>query len=86
MQISSIGNQHAVKAKERDDDTPFEELDPIVSVEDDTYAEGTIGLFGTGAGGALYWDNIIVYEPGTDLSEAVEPGGKLAVTWGKIKF
>ena len=83
MQISAIGDQHAVKGKERDDDTPFEELDPLVSVEDDTYAEGPIGLFGT-AGGALYWDNIIVYEPGTEI-HAVNPAAKLAVTWGRLK-
>ncbi|MFC1712990.1 hypothetical protein ACFL6S_04935 [Candidatus Poribacteria bacterium] len=84
MQSSDIGNEHTIKGKEIDDETPFDQLDPIVSVEDDTYAEGTIGLFG--AEGVMYWDNIIVYEPGTDISGAVEPVGKLAVTWGKIKF
>jgi hypothetical protein len=83
MQSADIGNQHTVKGKPRDDDTPFEELGTIVSVEDDTYAEGPIGLFGTG-GGTLYWDNIIVYEPGTDI-HAVKPAAKLAVTWGRLK-
>jgi hypothetical protein len=81
MQISAIGNQHIVKGKERDDGTPFEEIDPIVSVEDDTYADGTIGLFG---GAGLYWDNMIVYEPGTVIT-AVNPAAKLAATWGKLK-
>ena len=83
MQSSDIGDEHTVKGKESDDETPFDELDPIVSVQDDTYAEGTIGLFS--AEGLMYWDNIIVYEPGTDLTGAVEPGGKLSITWGKIK-
>ena len=83
MQSSDIGNEHIIKGKERDDETPFDELDPIVSVEDDTYAEGTIGLFG--AEGSMYWDNIIVYEPGTDITGAVDPGSKLAVTWGEVK-
>jgi len=84
MQISAIGNEHVVKGKESDDDTAFDDLDPIASIENDTFADGTIGLFG--AEGALYWDNIIVYEPGTDLSEAVEPANKLAVSWGRIKI
>ncbi len=84
MQHSIIGAEHIVKGKERDDDTPFDELPPLVTLEDDTYTEGPIGLFG--ASELMYWDNIIVYEPGTDLSGAVEPGGKLAVTWGEIKF
>ena len=83
MQISAIGDEHTVKGKERDNDTPFEELDPLVSIQDDTYAEGPIGLFGT-AGGSLYWDNIIVYEPGTNI-HAVRPAEKLAATWGELK-
>jgi hypothetical protein len=83
MQSTDTGDQHTIKAKERDDETPFDELDPIVSATDDTYADGTIGLFG--AEGSLYWDNIVVYEPGTSPVEAVEPASKLAVTWGKIK-
>ena len=83
MQISDIGDEHIVKGKERDDETPFDELDPIVTAIDDSYPEGPIGLFG--AEGSLFWDNIIVYEPGTDPSGAVEPGDKLATTWGRIK-
>ncbi len=83
MQISDIGDQHIVKGKEQDDDTPFDELDPIVSAEDDTYPDGPIGLFGA-SDTPLYWDNIIVYEPGTVIG-AVEPSDKLAVTWGRIK-
>jgi hypothetical protein len=85
MQSSDIGDEHIIKGKERDDETPFDELDPIISVEDDTYPEGPIGLFG---GAGLYWDNIIVYEPGTDIEAAklVRPAGKLATTWGKIKL
>jgi hypothetical protein len=82
MQISDIGDEHIVKGKERDDNTPFDELNPIVSAIDDTYADGPIGLFG--AEGSLYWDNIVVYEPGTD-PKAVKPASKLAVAWGKIK-
>lgn len=82
MQISDIGKEHIVKGKERNDDTPFDKLDPIVSAVDDAYADGPIGLFG--AEGSLYWDNIIVYEPGTNIG-AVEASDKLAVTWGKIK-
>ena len=71
-----------MKGKERDDNTPFDKLDPIVSAIDDTYADGPIGLFG--AEGSLYWDNIVVYEPGT-APKAVKPASKLAVAWGKIK-
>ena len=81
MQSSDIGNEHIIKGKERDDETPFEQLDPVISVEDDTYPEGPIGLFG---GIGLYWDNIIVYEPGTDI-HAVKPAEKLGVTWGELK-
>jgi len=67
MQSSDIGKEHIIKGKERDDGTPFEEIDPIISVEDDTYPGGPIGLFG---GIGLYWDNIIVYEPGTNIHAA----------------
>jgi hypothetical protein len=83
MQISDIGDEHIVKGKERDDDAEFEALNPIVSIKDNTYKTGTIGLFGT-SGGALYWDNIIVYEPGTNI-QAVTPAGKLTTTWGTLK-
>ncbi len=83
MQISDIGDEHIVKGKEQGDDTPFDELDPIVSAVDDSYPDGPIGLFGA-SDVPLYWDNIIVYEPGTVIG-AVEPSDKLAVTWGRIK-
>ena len=89
MQISDIGDEHIAKGKESVDDTPFDELAPMISAEDDSYPEGPIGLFGLGddvGGGTLFWDNIIVYEPGTDISGAVvEPTNKLSITWGKIK-
>jgi hypothetical protein len=72
-----------VKGKERDDNTPFDKLNPIVSAVDNTYADGPIGLFGVSES-SLYWDNIIVYEPGTNPN-AVKPASKIAVAWGKIK-
>jgi hypothetical protein len=84
MQSTDIGNEHFVKAKPRDDDTPFEELDPIVTAVDDQYPDGPIGLFGIGDAPHLFWDNIIVYEPGTNI-RAVDPAGKTATTWARIK-
>ena len=82
LQLSVIGDEHIVKTKERDDETPFDELDPILKIKDNTYKDGPIGLFG--AEGMMFWDNIIVYEPGTNI-RAVKPRGKLTTTWGGLK-
>ena len=50
--------------------------------KDNSYKQGPIGLFG--AEPRVLWDNMVVYQPGTD-PYAVEPANKLAVTWARIK-
>ena len=82
FQISMIGDEHVVKVKERDDATLFTAIDPIIEISDDTFDGGTIGLFGGGT--PVWWDNMIVYEPGTNIF-SVDPRDKSATTWGSLK-
>lgn len=77
------GEQHIVKIKERDDDTPFDEIEPAIEHEDGTYKKGAVGGLGTDAG-STWVDNFILYEEPKDL-QAVNSNDKLAAIWGKIK-
>ena len=74
---------HIVKIKERDDDTPFDKIDPAIEQKDKTYKKGSLGGLGTDPG-STWVDNFIVYEDPKDIL-AVDSNGKLAVTWGKLK-
>lgn len=77
------GEQHIVKIKERDDDTPFDEIEPAIEHEDGTYQKGAVGGLGTDAG-STWVDNFILYEEPKDIL-AVDLNDELAVTWGKLK-
>jgi hypothetical protein len=77
------GDHHIVKIKERDDDTPFDAIEPAIEHEDGTYEKGALGGLGTDAG-STWVDNIILYENPKDIL-AVVYNGKLAATWGKLK-
>lgn len=62
VQLSVMEGEFIVKAKEKDDETPFEDLDPILEIFDDT--------FDTGAFSTSYWgpiDNVIIAETEDDL-------------------
>jgi len=80
------GNKHQIYMKERDDDTPFEELKPVVEVEDDTFKDGPIGMMGITAG-ISYFDNMVLVETLQDIEnlKSVELTGKLSTTWGQIR-
>ncbi|MBC8457991.1 MAG: hypothetical protein H8D67_08355 [Deltaproteobacteria bacterium] len=77
------GSKHEIYLKERNDSTPFEELEPVIEVDDDTFKNGPVGIMGI-TSGLAYYDNIVVYESPADLTD-VSPAGKLAQIWGKIK-
>ena len=77
------GDHHIVKIKERDDDTPFDKIDPAIEQKDKTYKKGSLRGLGTDPG-STWVDNFIVYEDPKDIL-AVDSNGKLAVTWGKLK-
>ena len=69
------------KIKDRDDDTPFSEIEPLLKATDATFESGGVANAGT-----AYIDNVIVGETEEDLIEtAVEEDGKLAITWGSLK-
>ncbi len=80
------GRDHAIYLKPRDDDTPFENSEPVVTVDDGTFKKGPIGMMGI-TSGVSYYDNMVVVETLEDLKnvQAVEYAGKLAVTWGGMK-
>jgi hypothetical protein len=66
------GGEFLVKVKERDDETPFDDLDPLLEVIDDAFEEGTFST--------SYWgpvDNVIIAESEEDIDalENPDPGG-----------
>jgi hypothetical protein len=79
VQLSVMGEQITVKVKEKGDETPFMELDPLLDVADNTYADGGLS---TSYYGPI--DNVIIAESEQDII-AVEPAGKLPITWGRLK-
>lgn len=80
------GNSHELYLKPRDDDTPFEELQPVVKLDDGTFKTGPVGMMGITAG-VSYFDNMVVAETIGDLKniQAVDGRGKLTTVWGQIK-
>jgi len=81
-----MGDRHEIYLKERDDETPFENLKPVVEADDDTFKRGPVGMMGI-TSGVSYFDNMVVVETLDDLSkmQAVDRVGKLTMTWGQIK-
>jgi hypothetical protein len=78
--LEVIGDNFKFKIKERDDDTPFSEMEPLLEATDSAFESG-----GIANGGIAYIDNVIVGETESDLILAVRAIGKLPVIWGKIK-
>ncbi|MBD3181743.1 hypothetical protein GF312_05590 [Candidatus Poribacteria bacterium] len=81
-----MGDKHEIYLKERDDDTPFEDLDPVVEANDDTFKNGPVGMMGITAG-VSYFDNMVLVENLQDIDKlkSVDRRGKLAITWGEIR-
>ena len=79
VQLTVKGEQFIVKAKAKEDPALFQELEPLLEVEDNAYDQGGIQT--------SYWgpiDNVIIAESEKDII-AVEPAGKLSTTWGHLK-
>ena len=74
------GDTFDAYAKEKDDDTPFAEMKPLMTGKDASYKTGKFGLYGL-----VYVDNVIVGETEKDMFISVESSGKLTSTWGSIK-
>jgi len=57
----------------------------MLSIKDNSWKKGTIALMTYNQD--VYFDNVRVSGKGIPLSpsEAVEPGGKITITWGKLK-
>jgi hypothetical protein len=80
------GNKHEIYVKERDDETPFENLKPVVETENDMFKKGPVGMMGITAG-VSYFDNMVLVENLEDLKrlQAVNHRNKLTAIWGRIK-
>ena len=83
LQVSVDGPEIVGKMKERDDKTPFDEIESFIEMhgEDKRFEKGK---FGPNEGwGAAFMDNVLIYigEP----SRAVKQEGKLTTIWGEIK-
>ncbi len=78
FQIVANGDNLSVKIKEKGDETPFDDIEPILEATDATYESGK---FGTGFYGPI--DDVLI----TDLEGAavVRSSHSLAATWGLIK-
>ncbi len=80
------GNKHQIFMKRKDDNTPFENLKPVVETENDMFKKGPVGMMGI-TSGVSYFDNMIVFENLDDLRilQPVNPIEKLSTAWGEIK-
>jgi hypothetical protein len=79
VQLTAKGDLFTVKVKEKEDDTPFADLDPVLEVNDGTYGEGA---FQTSYYGPI--DNVIIADSEQDIL-AVDPSISCIRTWGDIK-
>ncbi|MHC4464338.1 MAG: hypothetical protein ACYS30_23355 [Planctomycetota bacterium] len=57
---------------------------PLVEVKDATHRSGSVGVWHESQGGSVI-DNVLVTGPGLFSGIAVDPQGKMAVTWGDVK-
>jgi hypothetical protein len=78
-QLKVEGTAFTVKIKEKDDQTAFSDIEPVVEIEDKTYDKGG---FSTSYYGPI--DDVVIGESEADII-AVEPASKLPATWGGIK-
>jgi len=80
VQLSVKGPTFTAKMKEKDDQTAFSDIDPVVDVEDKTYDKGG---FSTAYYGPI--DDVLIGESEADIL-AVKPASKLTTTWGTLKL
>ncbi|MDE0085814.1 MAG: hypothetical protein OXU23_08905 [Candidatus Poribacteria bacterium] len=79
-QLTLDGDSFTFKLKERDDKTPFKDVDPATEAKDGDYKTGKFGNYGL-----VYLDNLFIGDSVEDLVLPVEPQDKLSTTWGSIK-
>jgi hypothetical protein len=80
VQLTVQGEEFTVKAREKNDQTPFAKLKPVLKIKDGTYKKGA---FETSYWGPI--DNVIIAASEADILP-VEAKEKLAISWGKIKI
>jgi len=80
FRVVVMGDTFTVFAKSKDVDVPFEAMDPLLTGVDSGFTSGKFGLYGL-----IYIDNVVIGDTVDDITTAVEPGGKLSITWGDIK-
>jgi len=78
-QLKLKGSAFTVKIKEKEDQTAFADIEPVIEIEDSTYDKGG---FSTCYYGPI--DDVVIGESEADIL-AVEPASKLSTTWGHIK-
>lgn len=79
-QLTLDGDSFTFKLKERDDKTPFKNVDPATEAKDGDYKTGKFGNYGL-----VYLDNLFIGDSVEDLVLPVEPQDKLSTSWGSIK-
>lgn len=79
-QLTLDGDSFTFKLKERDDNTPFHNVEAATEANDDEYKTGKFGNYGL-----VYIDNLFIGDSVDDLVLPVEPQDKLSTTWGTIK-
>ncbi|MDE0315288.1 MAG: hypothetical protein OXM61_10330 [Candidatus Poribacteria bacterium] len=79
-QLTLDGDSFTFKLKERDDKTPFKNVDPATEAKDGDYKTGKFGNYGL-----VYIDNLFIGDSVEDLVLPVEPQDKLSTSWGSIK-
>ena len=79
-QLILEGDSFTFKLKERDDKTPFKNVDPATEAKDGDYKTGKFGNYGL-----VYIDNLFIGDSVEDLVLPVEPQDKLSTAWGSIK-
>lgn len=84
VRISIEGVDIVFKIKERDDQTPFEEMDEPDVLQEQPTEPFPYGGIGAQEGYTGMIDNVIVGETAADIL-AVEPAGKAATCWGMLK-
>ncbi len=79
-QLTLDGDSFTFKLKERDDTTPFINVDSATEAKDAEYKTGKFGNYGL-----VFIDNLFIGDSVDDLVLPVEPQNKISTTWGTIK-
>ncbi len=79
-QLKVKGANFVVKMKPKTEPVAFADIDPIIDVDDNTFAKGG---FSTAYNGPI--DDVIIAESEADIL-SVEPASKLSSTWGALKL